>query len=112
VLPLIAWWLVLLAGLATSALFLFLHRPRNWFRPAALNATGWVLVIFLLYLRSVIMMVINDYDPKVVTFHDTWIQLVMCLAIDALLIFRVWTFLKYQRTHRPQLNWHERDKVS
>jgi hypothetical protein len=102
---LIVWWVIILTGLIASGLFLVLHRPRNWFRPASLNATGWVIIIFLLYARSVVGLVTKGDT----LLSQTWTQnawgMIIGIAIDVLLVFRVYTFLRFQKTHEPHLNW-------
>lgn len=103
------WWVLLLTGLITSGTFLVLHRPRLWFRPAALNASGWVIIIFLLYGRSSWLWLKNGSEQ---IHHlrpgEVFFSLVFATAIDVLLIIRVYTFLRFQKTQQPTLNWHER----
>ena len=109
---LVAWWVIILTGFIASGTFLVLHRPRHWFRPAALNASGWVIVIFLLYLRSVVSLINKGGVIVAQSWTDNWLQMLIGIAIDALLIFRVWTFLKYQRTHEPKLNWRAKHALN
>jgi len=97
--PLYVTWCVIIGiGLLSSATFLTLHRPAHWLRPAAINATGWVVIIGLLYVRSAITLA-TSFDRlahKPFWSPDNLIQLVLALAIDALLIFRIYTFVKYR----------------
>ena len=101
----VLWWIVVLVGVAAASAFLVLHRPRNWFRPAALNATGWILIIWLLYIRSGAIVLMRGGSVQFTSAVDAAFSLGFGAFIDALLIFRVYTFLKYQRTGEPMLNW-------
>lgn len=95
-------WAGLTPGIVASIVFLCVHRPTRWLDPAALNSSGWVIVIFLLYVRSGIALALQ---------HDSLIwrgpgnalnALGFMLAIDLLLVFRVVSFLQYRLTYRKR----------
>lgn len=46
---------LLVVGLALSVRFLVAHRPRNWRRLAAWDASGWVVICAVWFLRSLIL---------------------------------------------------------
>lgn len=91
------WWAVVIVGLLASGTFLTIHRPSNWFRTRAFNATGWVIIIFCLYLRSAIIVLVTGTTPTYRTFWEITFSLVFGTAIDILLIVRVVSFLRYVR---------------
>lgn len=94
-------WITLLPGLVASGVFLYLHRPKRWFDPAAINATGWVIVIGLLYLRSCISLVISSRNAIPWRGVPNALNSIgFGLAVDFLLIYRIVSFLQYRLTYR------------
>ncbi|MFC4609711.1 hypothetical protein ACFO9E_18100 [Streptomyces maoxianensis] len=99
---LVALYFLLIVGLAASVGFLVLHRPRRMFRAVEINSTWWVIILGLLYARSLVLLVIRGYQPS-----GGWVDALfvfgMLAAIDALLILRFVTYLAYLRKH-PEKN--------
>jgi hypothetical protein len=94
-------WITLLPGLVASGVFLWLHRPKRWFDPAAINATGWVIVIGLLYLRSAITLLISSRNAIPWRGVPNALNSIgFGLAVDFLLIYRIVSFLQYRLTYR------------
>lgn len=95
-------WAGFIPGMLASGAFLCLHRPTRWFSQTSLNSSGWVILIFLLYVRSGISLALQ---------HDALLwrgpgnalnALGFIVAIDLLLIFRVISFLQYRITFRKR----------
>ncbi|MFG2380547.1 hypothetical protein [Streptomyces avermitilis] len=84
-------------GLAASVGFLVLHRPRRFFRVTEINASWWVIIIGLLYARSLVLLAIRGAHPE--TSLDTVIGIGFLAAIDALLLVRFFSYLWYLREH-------------
>lgn len=93
-------WIGLIPGLVASGSFLFMHRPSHWLRSTTLNAMGWVLVIFLLYLRSGIAILLQRHQIIWQGAGNALNGLGFLLAIDGLVIYRVISFLQYRLTYR------------
>jgi len=96
------WWLMVVVGLVASGTFLAAHRPRNWFRGASFNASGWVIIIFALYLRSALIGATTGNIPGFTTKPEIAFSLIMGIAIDILLVWRVVSFLQYRKKARMQ----------
>lgn len=92
------YWVMLLTGLFLSGAFLVLHRPKNWFRSRAVNATGWVIMIFVLFLRAIVVVILKqNFVPQ---FNNPW-EIVFSLGlgffVDFLLAIRIKSFLNFRR---------------
>jgi hypothetical protein len=95
-------WIGLIPGIAASMVFLAQHRPTRWLDPAALNSSGWVIVIFLLYVRSAIALALQHNVLLWRGPGNALNSLGFALAIDLLLIYRVISFLQYRTTFRKR----------
>jgi len=92
------YWAMLLTGLFTSGAFLTLHRPHNWFRARAVNATGWVIMIFILFLRAVGILVLKQtWVPQFESNFELGFSLVLGYFVDFLLIVRLKSFLAFRK---------------
>lgn len=90
-------YVLLGVGLAASVGFLVLHRPRRFFRMVEINASWWVIIIGLLYARSLVLLGIRGAHPG--TLWDAAIGIGFLAAIDALLLVRFFSYLRYLREH-------------
>lgn len=82
-------------GALGAVAFLAIHRPRNWARAAAVNASGWVVVIALSFLRGVWLIVSHGAVAPPTSVLDGLISYGLLAAIDLLVWFRLITFLWY-----------------
>ncbi|MEU1457620.1 hypothetical protein [Streptomyces avermitilis] len=85
-------------GLAASVGFLVLHRPRRFFRVTEINASWWVIIVGLLYARSLLLLGIRGARPGE-TWWDSAISIGFLTAIDVLLLVRFFSYLWYLREH-------------
>lgn len=105
-------WVGLTPGMLASATFLTCHRPTRWLDPKALNSSGWVIVIFLLYVRSAISLALQQDALLWRGPGNALNALGFILAIDLLVIFRVVSFLQYRLTYRKaQAEMREREQA-
>lgn len=95
-------WAGLIPGMVASVVFLSYHRPTRWLDPKALNSSGWVIVIFLLYVRSGIGLALQHNALLWRGPGNALNSLGFILAIDLLLIFRVISFLQYRLSFRKR----------
>jgi hypothetical protein len=91
-------WTVLAAGLVAAVAYLAIHRPRQWWRAATLNADGWVIIAALWYARSMIVLAMRGAAYR--TPVDAAVALGMLLLIDVMVIYRVVSFVRFRRTYR------------
>lgn len=94
-----ALWALLCFGLACSLGFLVLHRPKNWLRPEAFNASGWVVISALWYVRSIILLVVRGGPRPYTSWVDALVSLGMLAAVDVLLALRLLSWWRYTRHH-------------
>ncbi|MGR6973198.1 hypothetical protein ACU639_27030 [Streptomyces cynarae] len=85
-------------GLASSAGFLVLHRPRHPFRITEVNSSGWVIIIGLIYARSLLLPGIRGGSSPA-PWWDTVLSLGLLAATTALLLIRFFSYLRYLRRH-------------
>jgi hypothetical protein len=81
-------------GLASGIGFLVTHRPKQWRSVASLDATGWVLIATLLFLRSAIQLGIT-FPGGHHSFASALAGIVSCLVVDVLLVLRLVAFRRF-----------------
>ncbi|MEV5472950.1 hypothetical protein AB0L66_11410 [Streptomyces sp. NPDC052207] len=94
----LALYVLLGVGLAASVGFIVLHRPRHPFRLTEVNASWWVIIVGLWYARSLILLGARGVRP-VQSWWDTAVSIGLLIAIDALLLVRFFSYLRYLRAH-------------
>ncbi|WP_448319218.1 hypothetical protein [Streptomyces sp. CO7] len=92
---------LLFTGLACAGTFLVLHRPRRFFRVVEINSSWWVLLVALVYLRSLILLVVHGADPGGRAWWDLAVSVGFLAAVDALLLVRLVSYARYLRAN-PQ----------
>lgn len=96
-------WLVLLLlviGFALGASFIGLHRPRQWRRLAAWDASGFVLIATAIYLRSIVLLISRWPGSPPHGWSDGAFAIGSLLVIDALFVLRVVSYRSF--TQRDQ----------
>ncbi|MES4891411.1 hypothetical protein [Streptomyces sp. NPDC096012] len=86
-------------GLAASVGFLVLHHPRHPFRITEVNSSGWVIVVGLIYARSLVLLGIRGGGGIPAPWRDTVLSLGLLAATTALLLVRFFSYLRYLRDH-------------
>ena len=81
--------LLLVIGLITAVAFIGQHRPRQWRRVAAWDASGWVVLVALLYLRNLILVLTRWPGTSPHGWADAAFAVGTLLVLDALLLVRV-----------------------
>jgi hypothetical protein len=94
----LALYVLLGVGLAASAGFIALHRPRHPFRLTEVNSSGWVLIIGLIYARSLVLLAIRG-DSSPGPWWDTVLSIGLLTATTALLLVRFLSYVRYLRDH-------------
>lgn len=87
--------LVLTAGLVPGSAYLVTHRVARWRDPVALDASGWVAIITLLYAWSLYRVLIGRHDAAVT--DDRVIGLAIGVGIDVLVWLRLVNWLAFYR---------------
>jgi hypothetical protein len=92
-------WLSILPGTIASGMFIAAHRPSKWFDRTAINASGWLIIVFLFYVRSLVSLLTQRTVIWRGMPNALW-AIGVIVVIDALLILRVVTFIQYRRAFR------------
>ncbi|MGI5162603.1 hypothetical protein [Microbispora sp. CA-102843] len=100
----VTWWAILAGGLIPTSWFLVRFRPAWPIRRPSLIVNGLVSVIWLVYLRSALLLATNGWTPKYTGTVDTVIIVGLGAAADWLLILLLATFLDYRKDR------HERER--
>lgn len=87
-------------GLGLSGAFLLLHRPRHWMRLEAINSAGWVVLVTILYARSVALLIIRGGPSPYHGWADTTVSLGVGFLVDALLVLRLLSWFRFTNQHR------------
>ncbi|MEU8196327.1 hypothetical protein AB0C10_21325 [Microbispora amethystogenes] len=93
----VIWWAILAGGLVPTTWFLIRFRPAWPIRRPSLIVNGLVGVIWLIYLRSALLLALGGGRPRYTGPVDTAIVIVLGLAADLLLVLMLATFLDYRR---------------
>lgn len=96
--------LLLVTGLVPALIFLAQHRPRQWRRAAAWDASGLIIVVALWYFRSIVLIALRWPGTPPHSLFDALFSIVMLAVIDALLIVRLISFRAFAGRDRDQEN--------
>lgn len=87
--------LLLIMGLVPALLFLAQHRPRQWRRLAAWDASGFVIIAALIYGRSLVLTILRWPGSPPHGWTDAIFSIVSLLVIDFLFILRVISYRQF-----------------
>jgi ABC-type uncharacterized transport system permease subunit len=90
-------YLVYGLGLGLSGAFLLLHRPRHWMRLEAVNSSGWIALMAVLFARGLALLIIRGGPSPFQGWADTVLSLGVGFAIDALLLLRLVSWMRFKR---------------
>jgi hypothetical protein len=82
-------------GLGLSGAFLLLHRPRHWMRLEAVNSSGWIVLMAVLFARGLALLIIRGGPSPFRGWADTVLSLGVGFAIDALLVLRLLSWFRF-----------------
>ncbi len=88
--------LLLVIGLVTAVSFIGQHRPRQWKRVAAWDASGWVIIVAAVYLRSLILIVSRWPGSSPQGWADAVFAIGSLIALDAVLLVRVVSYRSFR----------------
>lgn len=92
--------LLLIGGLVPGLVFLSQHRPRQWRRLAAWDASGFVFVAVAIYLRSLILLVARWPGSPPHGWGDALFAVGSLAIIDALFILRLISYRSFVEADR------------
>lgn len=98
---------LLVLGIATSGIFLAVHRPTQWRSMQAFDASFWVFMVFALYTWSFARFCLSLFTtglPKSQSVGQVLVAMVFLVLFDLSLVVRLWhwlRFLKHLRRAAP-----------
>ncbi len=95
--------LLLVIGLVTACSFIGQHRPRQWRRVAAWDASGWVILVALFYLRSIVLVVLRWPGSGPQGWFDGAFAVGLLVLINVLLIVRVVSYRSFAQRDAERL---------
>lgn len=95
--------LLLVIGLLSALIFLAAHRPRRRWRWQAMTVTAWPILIFLFYLRSIVIILIRWPGQAPTGVFDLVWSLSLLGVIDILLIAMLVSYRSFVSADRDRL---------
>ncbi|MER7167017.1 hypothetical protein ABT336_13245 [Micromonospora sp. NPDC000207] len=96
----VAVLVLLIIGLVAALAFLSQHRPKQWRRLAAWDASGWVLLVALIFVRQIGLLVSRWPGPSSVGVWDAVFGLGLLVLIDVLLLVRLASYRSFVEQDR------------
>jgi hypothetical protein len=95
-----AWYstavvVLLVTGFVPAIVFISQHRPRQWRRMAAWDASGWVILVALWYFRSIVLVWTRWPGAPLRGPFDVLFSIGLLVVLDALLILRVVSYRSF-----------------
>lgn len=104
--------LLLVFGLITAAAFIGQHRPRQWRRLAAWDASGWVLLVALFFFRQIVLVVTRWPGSAPLGWFDGVFSIGLLVLIDALLVVRVVSFRSFAQRDAERIRDGRTDAIT
>src|ERR1051325_1858190 len=104
--------LLLVSGLAPPLAFISQHRPRQWRRVAAWDASGWVILVALFYFRSIVLVVTRWPGSPPRGWFDGIFAVGLLVLIDALLIVRVVSYRSFAQRDAERMAEGRTDAIT
>lgn len=86
---------LLMIGFVPAVAFVSQHRPRQWRRMAAWDASGFVIVSAAIYLRNIILLITRWPGSPPRGVGDAVFAIVSLVIIDFLLILRIVSYRSF-----------------
>ena len=83
-------------GLIFACQFILTHRPKHWRRWQALDASGWVIIVVIAYVRTVIL-VLWTWPGTPHSIGSAAIGISLTVLVDLLMVLRVVAYARYRR---------------
>jgi hypothetical protein len=93
---------LLIVGFVPAVAFISQHRPKQWRRVAAWDASGLVMVAAVLYLRSIILVITRWPGSGPTGVADAVFALGSLALIDGLLILRLISYRTFVQQYQQR----------
>ena len=104
--------LLLIAGIVPAIAFISQHRPRQWRRVAAWDASGWVILVALFYFRNIVLVVTRWPGSAPHGWFDAVFAVGLLILIDVLLIVRVMSYRSFAQREDQRIAEGRTDPIT
>lgn len=104
--------ILLIVGLVPALVFISQHRPKQWRRLAAWDASGWVIIFAFLYIRSIVLLVARWPGAPPKGWLDVVFAVGFLVVIDMLLIFRVVSYRSFAQRDAERIAENRTDVIT
>ncbi len=104
--------LLLIVGFVLGAAFISQHRPRQWRRLEAWDASGFVLIATAIYLRNIILVVSRWPGSLPHGWADAVFGVGSLVVIDALFLLRVVSYRSFAQRDAQRIRDGREDPIT
>jgi phosphoglycerol transferase MdoB-like AlkP superfamily enzyme len=104
--------LLLIVGFLLGASFIVQHRPRQWRRLAAWDASGFVLIATAIYARNIVLVVSRWPWAPTGGVGDAVFAVVSLIVIDALFVLRVVSYRSFAQRDQERIDEGRKDAIT
>lgn len=104
--------MLLMAGLVPALIFIGQHRPRQWKRLAAWDASGWVLIFAVLFIRSIVLLVTRWPGSPPKGPWDAAFGIGLLVLIDVALIVRIVSYRSFKQRDDERIRDGRKDAIT
>ncbi len=104
--------LLLIIGFILGATFISQHRPRQWKRLEAWDASGFVLIATAIYLRNIILIVSRWPGSPPHGWADAVFGIVSLVVIDGLFLLRVVSYRSFAQRDAQRIAEGRQDPIT
>ena len=104
--------LLLVVGFVPAVVFISQHRPKQWRRMAAWDASGWVMLVALFYLRSIVIVVTRWPGTGPRNWFDAVFAIGTLVLFDVLLFVRVVSWRSFVQRDAERVRGGRRDAIT
>jgi hypothetical protein len=103
--------ILLIVGFVLGATFISQHRPRQWKRLEAWDASGFVIIATAIYLRNIVLVVTRWPGSAPHGWGDTLFGICSLLAIDSLFLLRVMSYRSFAQRDAERIAEGRQDAI-
>lgn len=103
---------LLVAGFVPAVWFVSLHRPKQWKRLAAWDASGFVIVAAAIYFRNILLIWSRWPGSPPRGIGDAVFGIVSLLVIDSLFILRIISYRSFAQRDKERADEGRDDAVT
>lgn len=103
---------LLITGFIPAVVFISQHRPKQWRRMAAWDASGWVILVALWYFRSIVLVWTRWPGSPPKGWADAVFAIGVLVLLDVLLILRVVSYRTFAQRDEERVAEGRKDAIT